>query len=157
MKRDTMMKTMREAISNVLDTMFFQPVQFVDSKCTLQEWFSDKQSLVGATLNFINSSEGSFYLLLPVEIVKGVTANFLGLLEEEINEKQKKDTIKEALSMIGGHMLSLLDSKGDFRLGIPEFIEENDLTNDKLGDLKGDIILIETEDNRLAAGIQIET
>ena len=156
MKRDTMMKTMREAISNVLDTMFFQPVQFVDSKCTLQEWFSDKQSLVGATLNFISSSEGSFYLLLPVEIVKDVTANFLGLLEEEINEKQEKDTIKEALNMIGGHMLSLLDSKADFRLGIPEFIEENDLTNDKLGDLKGDIIFIETADNRLAAGIVID-
>ena len=58
--------------------------------------------------------------------------------------------------MIGGHMLSLFDTEGAFKLGLPEFIEVND-TEDKLGGLKGDAILIETEENRLAAGIQLET
>lgn len=156
MDRETMTEMMKKAISNVLDTMFFQPVQFVDSKCTLKEWFSDKQSLIGATLSFNGPSVGSFYLLLPVEVAKKVTANFLGLVEEEINKEQRRDTVKEALNIIGGHMFSLFDNKGDFKLGIPELIEGNDLTENKLGDLKWDIIHIETENNRFAAGIIID-
>ena len=156
MDRETMMKTMREATSNVLETMFYQPVQIRDTNCSLQKWFSGKQFLVGATLSFNGPSAGSFYLLLPATMVTGITANFLGIEEEKINEEQKKDTVKESLNMIGGHMLSLFDTEGAFKLGIPEFIEENDLTKDKLGGLKGDAILIETEENRLAAGIVIE-
>ena len=155
MDRETMMKAMREATSNVLETMFFQPVQISDANCSLQEWFSEKRSLVGATLSFNGPSAGSFYLLLPAAMVTGITANFLGIDEEKINEEQKKDTIKEALNMIGGHIFSLFDTKGAFKLDIPEFIEENDLTEDKLGDLKGDTTLIETGENRLAVGIQV--
>jgi hypothetical protein len=147
---------MREAISNVLGTMFFQPVQISDTNCSLQEWLFDKQSLLGATLNFSGPLAGVFYILIPIKVVTEITANFLGIEEEEINEEQKKDTIKEALNIIGGHMFSLFDTEGAFRLGIPELIEENDLTEDKLGDLKGDVILIGTEENRLAVGIVIE-
>jgi len=157
MDRETMMKAMRKATSNVLEIMFYQPVQIRDTNCSLQEWFSGKRSLVGATLSFNGPSAGSFYLLLPATMVTGITANFLGTEEEEINEEQKKDTVKESLNMIGGHMLSLFDKEGAFKLDIPEFIEESDLTEDKLGDLKGDVIFIETEENRLAVGIQIET
>ncbi|MBW1857059.1 MAG: chemotaxis protein CheX, partial [Deltaproteobacteria bacterium] len=119
-------------------------------------WFSNTRLLVGATLSFNGPSAGSFYLLLPATMVTGITANFLGIEEKEINEEQKKDAIKESLNMIGGNMLSLFDKEGAFKLGIPELIEENDLAEDKLGGLKGDAILIETEGNRLAAGIVIE-
>ena len=157
MKRNTMMKTFKEAISNVLVTMFFQPVQFVDSKCTLPEWFSDGQALVGATLSFSGPLAGSIYLLIPVMVVKDMTANFLGLEQEEIQEEQGGDTVKEAANMIGGHMLSLLDMKGAFRLGIPELLRENDLINDRLRDIEGETIFIKTEGSRLAAGIMIET
>lgn len=156
MDRESMMKTMREAISDVLETMFFQPVQFADNNCTLQEWFAGRQSLLGATLNFSGPLAGSFYLLIPVRIAGEITANFLGLREEEINEEKKKDTIKEAINIIGGRMFSLFDKKGAFKLGIPELIEEDDLADEKLGGIRGDIILIDTGDNHLAAGIVID-
>jgi hypothetical protein len=52
-------------------------------------------------------------------------------------------------------MLSLFDKKGAFKLCIPELIAEEDLTGNKLGDLKGDFILIEAEEDNLAAGIAI--
>ena len=156
MDRETMMKAMREATSNVLETMFYQPVHITDTNCSLQEWFSDTQLLVGATLSFHGPSTGSFYLLLPTTMVTGITANFLGIEEEEVNEEQKMDALKESLSMIGGNMLSLFDKEGVFKLCIPELIEENDLAEDKFGGLKGGVILIETEENRLAAGIIID-
>ncbi len=155
MYKDHMMKTMKEAISNVLETMFFQPVQIADTNCTLQEWFAQNQSLLGASLNFKGPLSGALYLLIPVEMVSEITANFLGLRQEDINEEQKRDSIKEAINIIGGHMLSLFDRKGAFKLSIPELIEEDDLRDNKLGDLKGDFILIETEEDNLAAGIAI--
>ena len=157
MDRDTMIMALREAISNVLEIMFFQPVQIVDYDCTLLEWFSQNQSLLGATLNFDGPLSGSLYLLIPGRMTGEITANFLGLGEEEINEEQKRDSVKEALNMIGGRMFSFFDRKSVFKLGIPKLIEESDLTDNRLRDMKGDIILIETEDNHLAAGIQIET
>ena len=157
MDRETMMKTMGEATSNVLETMFYQPIHITDTNCSLQEWFSDTQLLVGATLSFHGPSKGSFYLLLPATMVAGITANFLGIEEEEINEEQKKDVVKEALNMIVGNTLSLFDKEGAFTLGIPELIEENELAEDNLGGLMGGVILIETEENHLAAGIMIET
>jgi len=91
-----------------------------------------------------------------MKVVSEITANFLGLREEEIDERQKRDTVKETLNMIGGNTLSHSDRKSVFKLGIPKLIEEHDLVYDKLGDLRADFVLIETEDNHLAAGIAID-
>lgn len=156
MDRETMMKTMREATSNVLETMFYQPIHITDANCSLKEWFSDTRLLVGATLSFHGPSTGLVYLFLPTAMVTRITANFLGLDEEEVNEEQKKDAVKESLNMIGGNMLSFFDKKGAFKLGIPELIEEKDLVENKFEGLEGSVIFIETEENRLAAGIVIE-
>ena len=156
MERETTMMTMREAISNVLGTMFFQLIQINDNKKSLQDWFSDPQTLVGATIHFHGPYSGSFYLLLPYTMAAGITANFLGIEEKAINEEQKKDVIKEALNMIAGNTLSFFDKEGELTLGIPELIEENNLTDDNLRDLKGDFVLFETEEYRLAAGIMFE-
>ena len=153
MKKETLMENLRVATSKVLETMFYQPVEFLDSDCTLQEWFSDRHSLFGATLNFSGPSSGLMYLLAPVQVVSEMTANFLGLKKEEINEEQKKDTVKEALNMAGGHMLSLQDKEGLFKIGLPELMDKDDVKDNRLGELEGNVILIETEDDRLAAGI----
>jgi len=156
MEKRTMMETMRAAISNVMETMFFQPVQISDKDFTLQEWFSDKESLLGAKLNFTGPSSGLCYFLIPAKLMGEITANFLGLEKEETNEEQKRDTIKEALNMIGGHMFSLYDNEGTINLGIPELIEEKNIKHYKLGEIKGDTVFIETEDSHLAAGIVTE-
>ncbi|MDY7035336.1 MAG: chemotaxis protein CheX [Thermodesulfobacteriota bacterium] len=156
MDRFSMMGTMKASIFNVLETMFFQPVQISDGNYTLDEWFSQDKTLIGATLNFSGPSAGSFYLLIPLKTAHEMTADFLGLHEEEINEEQKRDAIKEALNMIGGSMLSLMDKEGAYTLGIPALIEENDLTDNMLADLKGDILFIKTGDDHLAAGIMLE-
>lgn len=156
MDRETMMKTMRQAISNVLETMFFQPVQITGKNSTLQEWFSNKESLLGAALRFTGPSEGSFYVIIPVKLVSEITANFLGLDEEEVNAEQKIDTLKEALNMIGGHMFSLFDKEGDISLGIPELIEEEKMKAYRSGKIKGDTLFIETADSHMAAGVITE-
>jgi chemotaxis protein CheY-P-specific phosphatase CheC len=156
MDKQTMMETMKAAISNVMETMFFQPVQINDKDCTLQEWFSDKESLLGAKLNFTGPSSGSCYFLIPAKLVSEITANFLGLEKEETNEEQRRDTIKEALNIIGGHMFSLCDNEGAINLGIPKLIEDENIKHYRLGEIKGETVFIETEDSHLAAGVIME-
>ena len=156
MNAETMVTTLKGAISNVLETMFFQPVQFVDFSCSLQEWFSGRDSLLGATIGFRGPSSGSMFFLSPMKVLREMTANFLGLSEEEINQEQQMDTIKEILNMTGGHMLSLIDKEGLFKIGIPELIDIHDHTNTRLEELRGDTLLIQTEDDHLAAGILLD-
>jgi hypothetical protein len=156
MDKEIMMELMKQAISDVLETMFFQPVQISSKNYTLQEWFFDKQSLLGATLTFSGPFAGLFYIVIPVNLVKEITANFLGIEKEEVNENQKKDTIKEALNIIGGHMFSLFDKEDATSLGIPELIEENNLKHDNLGEIKGNTFFIKTEDNHRAALVVTE-
>ena len=150
MDKEIIMEMMKQAISDVLETMFFQPVQISSKNGTLQEWFSDKQSLLGATLTFSGPFAGSIYIVIPVNLVKEITANFLGIEKEEVNENQKKDTIKEALNIIGGHMFSLFDKEGAISLGIPELIEENNLKYDNLEKIKGNAFFIKTDNHRAA-------
>jgi hypothetical protein len=82
-----------------------------------------------------------------------MTANFLGIAEKEVDVKQERDTVKEALNMITGHMLSQFDRKGILRIGIPQLINESDLSAGQLDGFNKGAILIETEHSRIAAGI----
>jgi chemotaxis protein CheY-P-specific phosphatase CheC len=156
MDKKTVMEAMRASISNVMETMFFQPIQINNKNCTLEEWFCNDESLSGVKLNFTGPSSGSCYFLIPAELVTRITANFLGLENEETNEKQRIDTIKEALNMIGGHMFSICNNEGDISLGIPELIEEKNIKPYRLGEIKGETVFIETEDSHLAAGVITE-
>ncbi|MDP2862169.1 MAG: chemotaxis protein CheX [Desulfobacterales bacterium] len=151
-----MMKAMRQAISDVMNKMFFLPVQVNEKGLALREWFSNKLPLVGATINFTGSSSGYSYLLIPAGVAREMTANFLGIAEKGIDVKQERDTVKEALNMITGHMLSQFDRKGDLRIGIPQLINESDLSAGQLDGFNKGAILIETEHSHIAAGIVIK-
>ena len=156
MDKKTILETMKAAISNVMETMFFQPVQINNKGCKLRKWFSDKEPLLGAKLNFTGPSSGSCYFLIPAKLMSEITANFLGLEKKETNEEQIRDTIKEALNMIGGHMFSLCDNEGAISLGIPELIEEEDIKHYSSGEFKGGTVFIETDNSHLAAGVITE-
>jgi hypothetical protein len=70
-----------------------------------------------------------------------------------IKEEEKRDTLKEALNMIGGQMLALLDKEGSFRLGIPQLLSEIEISQP--GN-KDEFLLISTGQHRLAAGIVLD-
>jgi hypothetical protein len=156
MRRKSLMKVMRAAISDVLETMFFVTVEFAESTCTLKEWFSDKQLLFGATISFSGPSSGLLWLVAPVSALNEITANFLGRGKDEICDEEKRDTVKEALNMIGGHGFSLLGRKDTFALGIPSLIEGLTLIENMQGNSSKHTILIKAGQNRLAAGIGVD-
>ena len=153
MGKETTLTSLKTAISSVLEMMFFQPVQIGDSDCGLQDWLSKDEPILASTLAFDGPITGRCYLLLPVAVIREMTANFLGIEKEDVSNHQQRDTLKEALNMIGGHMLSLADEEGKCRLGIPDLVDEHSAFYDRLDDLEGDILLIEADESHLAAGI----
>jgi CheY-specific phosphatase CheX len=154
--KETMMLNMKQAISNVLELMFFQSVQFSDDDSLLNEWMPQDQPHIVATLGFTGPVSGTYYLMVPVDMAKEITANFLGLDVEMISEPQERDTVKEALNMIGGHMLSLVEKHEGFQLGIPEIIPEPQIDMNVYRGKIENVILIETEDSHLLAGISLD-
>jgi len=151
------MDMMRQAIFDVMNKMFFLPVQVNAKGCSMREWFANEPQLLGTTIGITGGPlKGVSYLLIPAGIVREMTANFLGIAEKEIDIKQERDTVKEALNMVTGNMLSQFDKKGLLRIGIPQLIGESDLSAGKLDQFNKGAILIETEHSRMAAGIVIK-
>ena len=148
-----MMETLKDAISRVLERMFFQTLAISEKTIPLQEWFSKDQALAGAKLEFRGASPGTAYLISSEEALKDLAENFMGVESGMIREEEKRDTLKEALNMIGGQMLALMDKEGEFRLGIPQFLSESEISP---SELKGDFVLISTGQHRLAAGIVLD-
>lgn len=150
---ETLRAAVKQAISDVLETMFFQPMRFADETRPLKEWFFQEGTLLGASLDFDGPPQGSFFLLVPDTLIGEWTANLLGMDRREIGDEQKRDTLKEAINMIGGRALSLLDAQGVCRMGIPQAMENKDLPHSNLEELQGETFLIDTGYSHSAAGI----
>jgi len=149
------MKAMKKAISEVMDKMFFMPVQVNEKSGALSDWFTCEEPIVGATLDFTGPKMGFSYFLIPAGFAKEISANFLGSSEDSISDKQEQDTLKEALNMIVGFMFSQLEN--GFKIGIPQYIKESDFI---ARHFEGDYNVsfsIETNNNFIAAGLIINS
>ena len=153
--KEIMTTNMKQAISNVLELMFFISIQIVEDEDPSGGRPLNGQACIGATLGFSGPVSGAYYLLVPLEMAREITANFLGLDDGEVSPEQERDTVKEALNMIGGHMLSLAEKPDDFQLGIPAIISEATEDPDAFAGKKENNIFIEAGPYRMAAGIEL--
>lgn len=151
----TMMTNMKQAISNVLELMFFVSIQIVGNERTPDRPY-EGQDCIGATLGFSGPVSGAYYLLVPIGLAREITANFLGLDDGEVGADQAQDTVKEALNMIGGHMLSLAENPDDFQIGIPEIIPGKHVDLDACSGKSENAIFIEAGSYCMAAGIELK-
>ncbi len=151
-----MMTNLRQAISSVLETMFFMPVQITDEGGFGDKWSQQNTKLWHAVVRFSGPANGSFFLLVPASLAQEITANFLGLDETEVEPGQESDTVKEALNMIGGFVLSQVQKADEYQIGIPEIVSENpaDLASMQLG--SHNTVMIEAEENYLAVGLHMD-
>ena len=119
---------MRDAISNVLETMFFLVPAFEESenlRLIAQGPFFLESSIA------ITGETKHFRLLIRATraFVTIITANFLGVGQEEVVLEEMEDTLKELANMVGGDCLSRLPPD-NWKLGIPE-LEQPETDMDK--------------------------
>jgi len=144
---------LKEAISRVMETMFFLPVQFAEGPRTLGQWLPCDATVLEAFIDFRAHRSGRGFLLVPAPCVREMAANFLGLPQAEVSEEQAQDTLKEAVNMMMGQMLSLLDRGGGYALGIPRFGGPADLSKFQEGQSPVAVLAFETGNTHLAAGV----
>ena len=116
MERKALMRAMKNAISKVLETMFFLPVDFSDTVNT------EEIQMSVTKLDFSGPFSGSFVLFIPEEFAVSLTANFLGKDKEKVSEDNVIETSKEVINMIAGSTFANLDDQAVFDLNIPENI-----------------------------------
>ena len=68
-------------------------------------------------------------LRLTTAAARQITADFLGVDEEEVSDRQTSEVVRELTNMICGSVLSRLESSTAFQLAAPEIVpagEEED-------------------------------
>jgi CheY-specific phosphatase CheX len=134
MEKQSLMASMKASISEVMETMFFLPLEFEDGGDMNEIIRSAEGGAVACKLAFSGPFSGLSCLLIPVKVAQGLTANFLGEDTDRVTEEQMAGTVKEILNMITGKAFSLYDNRTVFKLGIPEIMPPEGwaqlLTND---------------------------
>lgn len=104
---------MRDAISEVLETMFFVSVDFETenaSALVCEHQSSISLNCMGRRMDIAFEVSDSF--------AKLITANLLGMDEEAVTHDDMEDTMKELANMVVGNYQSRLGG-GTWELGIP--------------------------------------
>jgi CheY-specific phosphatase CheX len=110
---------MKDAISRVLETMFFTAAAFEDGVKINpgQTMPYCCESSIG-----IHGEEQSFrmFWLATDRFAKMITANFLGVSEQQVEASEVSDTMKELANMVAGEFVARI-GQGSWQLGIPGF------------------------------------
>jgi CheY-specific phosphatase CheX len=150
MEKEALRTAMKDSISDVLEKMFFLPLEFSDM-VTPKELGADE--MLVSTLSFAGPFSGRFFFFVPKRYAVSFAANFLGEKDENISQDQASETVKEAINMLAGTTFFHYDDQAVFRLDIPDLVEPSELRDDPSNSEHNIFIGIETLETRL--GLQL--
>lgn len=119
-----MKAAMTTSISDVLETMFYMPLEFEDTGDPETRGIFDTADLRVCKLDFKGAMSGYLVMMIPETLLVSMAVDFMGEERENIVRMHTDGIIKEVVNMVLGHMLSNLDEKSDFHLGIPQLLED---------------------------------
>jgi len=144
-----LMKAMMTSISEVMETMFFLPVEFGGESTIIQSEQGKNKSLLTSRLKFNGDVTGSLCILVPKDLIGEMAENFIGESQDQLTDSHLTGTLTELLNMICGNALSKVTSKVPFKLGIPEVINETEFSE------KEKFTIIETTQSKMAILLKI--
>jgi len=150
MNKTVLTSAMKNSISDVLETMFFLPVDFDDSVSLDGLWDLDKDKIIAAKLVFDGPLNGYSILYIPEKLAVSITADFMGKEEKDISNEQAGGTLMEITNMITGNSFSLYDPEAVFNLGVPELVGLDNFHDGLSGSENRISIAIDTLENYLA-------
>ncbi|HKK90495.1 MAG TPA: chemotaxis protein CheX [Desulfobacteraceae bacterium] len=110
------MTQMKTSISEVMETMFYYPVEIRGG--TFDHVFRS-QGTTTAAIRFSGPFCGSIHLAIPEALLSAMAENLMGVEQESLGVEQIQGTATEALNMITGNSFSRMDAPSPFDLGIP--------------------------------------
>lgn len=120
MDRNSLMTAMKNSISNVLEKMFYLPLELHEHQGT--ENTAEMYDMLCSRLEFSGHLSGYFLFYVPESFASIITADFLGKDKKDISTDDVRETLREVINMIAGNTFALYDDKAVFNLGIPRLI-----------------------------------
>lgn len=105
MNKTAMIKAMKASISEVLEQMFFLPIDMVDAG-EENKPTGLNQPIIAASVGYDGALSGTFLLNIPADLAASITADFLGTVPEQLSTEQIAGTVKEMINMLAGNSLS---------------------------------------------------
>jgi Chemotaxis phosphatase CheX len=143
-----LMTTVMTSISEVLETMFYLPVEFREALAVDEIEAIKKGIKTGCELKVSGSFAGTFQLFIPNPLLLNMTQNFMGEDPEDCTKEYQEGTLKEALNMIIGNTLKSMDTETPPDLDIPEIIDISGMDT-------GSVIAIETIDGTMIMQVKL--
>lgn len=145
---------MKDSIFNVIEQMFFLPINVRETNGSANDDLPNT-SLITAGVGFNGPYVGIFMLSIPEALATSMAVDFLGISPEMISSDQIDGTVKEMINMLAGTALSAYEPEAVFNLQIPEMIAVPKPTKPGTEPEGSILLLIETQDNRMAFRLQL--
>lgn len=146
--KKVLMTAMTNSISEVMETMFFMPIE-IGPETILNDSGINRNNALACRLKFTGDISGDVDVISPEPLVAELASNFLGETKGELTREQQFGTLSEMLNMVCGNALKNVKCKLPYRLGIPQIITGTDLN----GTAK--CTLIETMNSQMAMLLSI--
>ncbi len=146
----SLMTVMMTSISEVMETMFFLPVEFGEETKAINDRMKEYKPDMACQLKFSGDVSGKITLLIPESLLGEMAENFMGTPKEELTSEHISGTLTEILNMVCGNALGKAESKVPFELAIPEMIDESTISDSLLFNI------IQTPDAAMAMNISLD-
>ncbi|MDY6986457.1 MAG: chemotaxis protein CheX [Thermodesulfobacteriota bacterium] len=150
MERTVLRAAMKTSISDVLETMFFVPLEFSESVRRDDRWRIDEKDMIMSKVSFTGPLNGYFVLSVPLDVARSITGNFLGRNEDKLSQKDIEGTVQEIVNMMAGSTFFNYDDQAVFSLGIPEVLHLLEAPREEPNWKEAILVVAQTPDNYLA-------
>ena len=150
MEMEALKTAMKTSISDVLEKMFFLPIDFSGNEGLGELWDLEKEEVLAIKMSFNGPFPGYMIFYIPKALALSLTASFLGNDEEGVLQDHVIETIKEITNMIAGNTFSTFNDQAVFNLSIPEHVPFNDVIANHSNNEKEILVPVTTLDSNLA-------
>lgn len=148
MDKSTMTEAMKASISEVLEQMFFMPIDFIAPDADQPDPEPGHATII-VKLGFSGVPSGTFLLHVPTPLAQSVSADFLGISVPTLSIDQVTGTVLEMVNMLAGSALSIYDHHALFDLQIPEMITLKNASALVEGCSERIVIRVQTPESRM--------
>lgn len=145
----TILSAMKTSISEVMEIMFFMPVEFSENVTEKQIKEIKERQCKACCLDFSGDFSGSVYMLVPGQLLSEMTENFMGESRDFLNDEIIEGTLTETVNMVAGNALKKVKAEVSFELGLPKLIPGS-----QFPETQG-ILIIETTGSKMAVHVTL--
>ncbi len=139
------------SISEVMETMFYIPVEPREEETTVSDFsLSDEGDIQVATITFHGGFSGFISLIIPENLLTMMTENFMGEDRDNLTYEHLEGTLKEALNMVAGNTFSKIDNQTSFGLGVPQIISKTAVSK-----ISGKMVVVDTMDGPIGIAVHL--